>query len=170
MKAHPEFDIFFADGINAFNSATRVQYPLLQETYCPEACSFIHQFYGGPPSDIWHILSPLNTSSIKSSEGFQQGNPASTLLYCTAIYDFIQDLQRILISSGPALPFFFVDDDTIVGPHALILRAIQHINDHGPRAVYRLNTAKGKILLGRCSSVHESHIYHTGLDAVSPSS
>lgn len=160
MKAHPEFDIFFADGINAFNSASRVQSRLFQETHCPEACSFIHQFYGGPPSDIWHTLNPLNISSIKSSEGFQQGDPASTLLYCTAIHDFIKDLQRILTSTGPALPLFFVDDGTIIGPHALILRAIQYINDHGPRVGYRLNTAKGKILLGRCSSVHESNTHY----------
>ena len=86
--------------------------------------------------------------SIKSSEGFQQGDPASTLLYCTAIHNFIKDLPRILTSRGP--------DGTIIGPHALILRAIQHINDHEPRVGYHLNTAKGKILLGRCSSVNES--------------
>ena len=36
MKAHLEFEIFFADGINAFNSASRVQSRLFQETYCPE--------------------------------------------------------------------------------------------------------------------------------------
>ena len=117
MTAHPEFDIFFADGINAFNCASRVQSRLFQETHCPEACAFIHQFYGGPPSDIWHTLNPLNISSFKSSEGFQQGDPASTLLYCTAIQDFIKELQRILTSSGPALPLLFVDDGTIIGTH-----------------------------------------------------
>jgi len=30
------------------------------------------------------------------------------------------------------------------------------INDHGPRVGYRLNTAKGKILLGRCNTLAES--------------
>ena len=40
-----KFDIFFVDGINAFNNASRVQSRLFQETYCPEACSFIHQFH-----------------------------------------------------------------------------------------------------------------------------
>ena len=105
-------------------------------------------------------MSPLNINSIESSEGFQQGDPASTLLYCTAIQEFIKDLQHILTSSGSALPLFFVDDGTIIGSHALILRAIQHINDHGPRVSYRLNTAKGKILLGRCSSAHETNAHY----------
>ena len=30
MKAQPEFDIFFVDGINAFNSTSRVQSRLFQ--------------------------------------------------------------------------------------------------------------------------------------------
>ena len=64
MKAYHEFDTFFADGINAFNSAGRVQSRLFHETYRPEACSFIYQFYGGPPSDIWHTLNPRNISSM----------------------------------------------------------------------------------------------------------
>jgi hypothetical protein len=81
----------------------------------------------------------LNISSIKSSEDFQQGDSASTLLYCTAIYNFIKDLQRIFTFSVPALPLFFVVTGTIIGPHALILRAIQHINDHGSRIGYCLS-------------------------------
>jgi hypothetical protein len=33
-------------------------------------------------------------------------------ILCAAIHDFIKDLQRILTSSGPALPLIFVDDGT----------------------------------------------------------
>jgi hypothetical protein len=62
----------------------------------PTALKLVLSFYGGPSSDIWHTFSPLNISSIKSLEGFQQGDPASTRLYCTAIHVFIKDLQRIL--------------------------------------------------------------------------
>ncbi len=77
--------------------------------------------------------------SIPSAEGFQQGDPASTLLYCTAIHDLLQDLQHFLLNHGSAIPLFFVDDGTLIGPHALILSAIGFINAHGIRAGYRLN-------------------------------
>ena len=84
----------------------------------------------------------LSLSSI--NEGFQQGDPASTALYCIGIQPFIKQLQRFLISQCPALPLFFVDDDTIIGPHELVLSAIHFINQHGPRVGY--------LLLGRCDS------------------
>jgi hypothetical protein len=94
--------------------------------------------------------------SIPSAEGFQQGDPASTLLYCTAIHDLLQDLQHFLLNHGSAIPLFFVDDGTLIGPHALILSAIGFINAHGIRAGYRLNPFKSKLLLGRCDSLQES--------------
>ena len=51
---------------------------------------------------------------------------------------------------------FFVDDGTLIGPHALILSAIGFINAHGIRVGYRLNPFKSKLLLGRYDSLHES--------------
>ena len=54
------------------------------------------------------------------------------------------------------MPLFFVDDGTLIGPHALILSAIGFINAHGIRVGYRLNPFKSKLLLGRCDSLQES--------------
>jgi hypothetical protein len=71
------------------------------------------------------------------------------LLLSFIVLLFTTSLKTFSATSGPALPLFFVDDGTILGPHSLILRAIKHINDHGPRVGYRQNTAKGKILFGR---------------------
>jgi hypothetical protein len=153
--AHPDYDVLFADGINAFNSASRTQALLHLKDKFPEAYSFFYQFYG-TTSDLWHSLDPSHITSIKSAEGFQQGDPASTLLYCTAIHDFLQDLQRYLLHQGSAIPLFFVDDGTIIGPHALILAAIGFINTNGIRVGYRLNPNKSQILLGSCTSLEES--------------
>ena len=101
-------------------------------------------------------MDPTLITSIPSAEGFQQGDPASTLLYCTAIHDFLQDLQHFLLAQGSAIPLFFVDDGTLIGPHALILSSIGFINTHGIRVGYRLNPIKSKLLLGRCSNLEES--------------
>ena len=155
MDAHPDYDVLFADGINAFNSASRTQTLLHLKDKFPEAYSFFHQFYGSA-SDLWHSLDPTHITSIPSAEGFQQGDPASTLLYCTAIHDFLQDLQHFLLDQGSAIPLFFVDDGTLIGPHALILSAIGFINTHGIRVGYRLNPIKSKLLLGQCNSFEES--------------
>ena len=137
MDAHPDYDVLFTDGI-AFNSASRTQTLLHLKVKFPEAYSFFHQF-NGSESDLWHSLDPTHITSIPSAGGFQQGDPASTLLYCTAIHDFLQDLQHFLLAEGSAIPLFFVDDCTLIGSHALILSAIGFINTHGIRVGNRLN-------------------------------
>jgi len=77
----------------------------------------------------------LTVRSIPSDEGFQQGDPASTLLYCTAIHDFLHQLQTLLLNSADrkAIPLFFVDDGTLIGPHPYILAAVRFIQTSGPR-------------------------------------
>ena len=124
-----------------------------------EAFSFFFQFYADT-SQLWHTIDPSHISSIDSDEGFQQGDPASTALYCIGIQPFLKQLQQFLLTQGPALPLFFVDDGTIIGPHALVLSAIHFINQHGPRVGYRLNTAKGRLLLGSCDSVQTAQRHH----------
>ena len=85
-----------------------------------------------------------------------QGDPASTALYCIDIQPFIKQLQQFLLDQGPALPLFFVDDGTIIGPHELILSAIHFVNQHGPRDSYRFNM----VLLGRCDSDQTAQRHH----------
>ena len=150
-QAHPDYDVYFADGINAFNSASRIEALLQLQQHYPEAYSYAHQFYGSS-SSLWHDFNPPTVDFIPSSEGFQQGDPASTLLYCLAIHNFLHGLQTYLLSLGPCLPLFFVDDGTIIGPHEIVVAAISYINEHGPRVGYRLNTSKGRLLLGQCAS------------------
>ena len=112
MDAYPDYDVLFADGINASNSASHTQTLLHLKDKFPEAYSFPHQFYGSA-SDLWHSLDPTPITSIPSAEGIQQGDSASTLLYCTAIHDFLQDLQHFLLNNGSAVPLVFVDDRSI---------------------------------------------------------
>ena len=64
--------------------------------------------------------------------------------------------MHFLLDQGSAIPLFFVDDGTLIGPHALILSAIGFINTHGIRVGYRLNPIKSKLLLGQCNSFEES--------------
>jgi len=93
------------------------------------------QFYADT-SQLCPTIDSSHISSIDSDEGFQQGDPVSTALYYIGIQPFIKQLQQFLLAQGPALPLFFVDDGTIIGPHALFLSAIHFINQHGPRVGY----------------------------------
>jgi len=112
------------------------------------------QLYG-TTSQLWHNLDSGRLSSITSDEGFQQSDPASTLLYCTVIHDFFHQLQTFLLNltHGKASQLFFVDEGTLIGPHLYILATVRFIQTHGLRVGYRLNTSKGKLLLVSCLSM-----------------
>ena len=75
--------------------------------------------------------------------------PSITALLSTI---FLHGLQSYLLSLGLCLPLFFVDDGTIIVPHEIVVAAISYINEHGTRVGYRLNTSKGRLLLGQCAS------------------
>ena len=49
-----------------------------------DAFSFFFTFYADT-SQLWHTIDPFHISSSDSDEGFQQGDPASTALYCIGI-------------------------------------------------------------------------------------
>jgi hypothetical protein len=103
MHSHPDYDVYFADGINAFNSVSRTATLLQVKELYGEAFSFFFQFYADT-LHLWHTIDPSHISSIDSDEGFQKGDPASTTLYCIDIQPFIKQLQQFLLAQGPALP------------------------------------------------------------------
>ncbi len=83
-----------------------------------EAFSFFFQFYADT-SQLWHTIDPSHISSIDSDEGFQQGDPTTTALYCIGIQPFIKQVQQFLLAQAPALPLFFVDDGISLAPMLL---------------------------------------------------
>jgi len=88
MHSHPDYYVYFADGINAFNSVSRTATLLQVKELYGEAFSFFFQFYADT-SQLWHTIDPSHISSIDSDDGFQQGDPTTTALYCIGIQPFI---------------------------------------------------------------------------------
>ena len=70
MQSHPDYDVYFADGINAFNSVSCTATLLQVKELYGEAFSFFFQFYADT-SQLWHTIDPSHISSIDSDEGFQ---------------------------------------------------------------------------------------------------
>ena len=94
MDAHPNYDILLADGINAFNSASRTQTLLHLKDKFPEAYSFpiiflaLHPIFGIP----WIQLLLLQSHQQKASNRVTQH-----LLYSIAL-QFMISLRIFIIS------------------------------------------------------------------------
>jgi len=70
MHSHPDYDVYFADGINAFNSVSSTATLLQVKEVYAEVFSFFFQFYADT-SQLWRTIDPSHISSIDSDEDFQ---------------------------------------------------------------------------------------------------
>jgi len=69
MHSHHDYDIYVANGINAFNSVSRTATLLQVKQLYGEAFYFFFQFYADT-SQLWHTIDSSHISSIDSDEGF----------------------------------------------------------------------------------------------------
>jgi hypothetical protein len=56
------------------------------------------------------------------------------------IQSFINQLQQFFLAQGPALSLSFVGDGTIIGPHALVFRGFQLIQE-----VFEYSSSVGRV-------------------------
>jgi hypothetical protein len=90
----------------------------------------LHPIFGVP----WIQLILLQSHQQKASNRVIQH---LLIAYSIALQFMIsyRIFNSFLLNNGSAIPLFFVDDGTLIGPHALILSAIGFINAHGIRVV-----------------------------------
>ena len=167
LKEHdPTLDIFAMDGINAFNSISRLTFldqlkNWVGQNKLSNLFPFVKQFYG-QNSNLWHLYKNDRIDNIQSQEGLQQGDTAGTLLFCCSLHRFSQDLKNILSDHNidkKSLVLFFIDDGTLIGPHEKILEAIKFIKENGPSIGYNMSLTKGKYLLGQCSDLETATLH-----------
>ena len=87
---------------NAFNNICRDKMFLAVEEFIPELFPFVHSAYCEPSSLMW------GNDAVQSSEGVQQGDPLSPLLFCLSIH-------KMCVKLKSELAVFYLDDGTLGG-------------------------------------------------------
>jgi hypothetical protein len=155
-ELNPEYDQFFADGSNAFNSVSRLLGIEEAHTFFPQFTPFLMKIYNEESFGCYFGLKQ-GVQKIKSREGFHQGCSLASWLYCMASQPFLRKLATILqVNSAKGAVKAFIDDLNIASDTHKTLEALRCIETDGKTIGYKLNRKKGAFLLGKCSSELEA--------------
>ena len=132
---HPEltnYSLLKMDIKNAFNSIHRKA--VLDEVYkrCPEIYKLVWQSYSAQTPLF------IGDTVIWSRTGVQQGDPLGPLCFSLAIDPIIQPLKS-------PINLWYLDDCTLAGPQATILRDLEQLVPKLQKVGLQLNTKKCEI-------------------------
>ena len=153
-EINPESDLFFVDGCNAFNSVSRLAGLEESHKWFPQMTPFLMQIYYEDSYGCYFGLKE-GVQKIKSQEGFHQGCPLASWLYCMAYHPFIKGLADILsvneVQTESALKVF-IDDTNLAAKFPIMRESIRHMITEGSKIGFKFNSKKGAYLLAACPS------------------
>lgn len=147
-------DIFAMDGDNSFNRASRWKALSEIREKCPSVFPFIRSMYADPSHGFYFGM-PDCIRSIKSEEGFHQGDVLATWSYVMTIQPMLEEISRRVQIDFPDRFYmmkFFVDDGNIAAPTDMMVAIVQIIQEIGPLYGFHIKRNKGRYLLGRTGS------------------
>jgi len=148
-QVHPDYDMFFPDGTNAFNCSSRDHALNEIKNRIPILLPFLLLLYG-QTSNSWYFGMESGIKNIKSQEGSQQGCNMGNFICAMAFLSFINRIAQIFSDSGVNL--FYIDDGSMCASFSKMLSAIDFMIDTGPQYGYIVNIPKSKYLIGKCGS------------------
>lgn len=133
--AAPDDILVKLDFSNAFNSIRRDAMLAAVVSNIPELYCFCHLSYST------HSFLKFGTYTIMSEEGAQQGDPLGPLLFCITIHDLLSSLSS-------DLSLAYLDDFSLGGSQASVVKDVDLIADEGAKLGLHLNVKKCE-LIGR---------------------
>lgn len=130
---------------NAFNTIRRDELLWAASGSLREYFPFIQQLYRHPTTLL------CGESVIKSESGVQQGDPLGPLLFCLVI----DKLTRLMTSE---LNLWYLDDGTLGGSPATVLKDLQTVIDGAAEAGLELNLGKCELFISGGDLEEQQHI------------
>ncbi len=125
------------DAKNSFNNVERQLMLHAVQTQAPSLARWTHYIYG--TSDPVLVA---KGGTIPSSQGTQQGDPTSMLLFSLTIHPLVQKVAR---ECDLMLNAWYADDAHLIGRITEISRALRITRNHGPQVNYIMQPHKSEI-------------------------
>jgi hypothetical protein len=145
LAAHPDWGVLQLDLSNAFNTISRRLVLDTVRFYFPGALPLVQWAYGSATPLLYHHYSSGELFQLPSVEGVRQGCALGSLLFAAA--------QQIVLAQLPSFnlfrPHLFAlhDDNLLVGPPDLLLRAYEEYMTTFSRFNLRVNPDKCHLYL-----------------------
>lgn len=128
--------MLLVDFRNAFNLVDRATMISKVRCQCPTISRWVEFCYASPARLYY------DTSTLSSTQGFQQGDPLGPLLFALALHPL---LRKIVAQCSLNLQAWYLDDGTIIGDTLKVSKALQIIQCEGPTLGLHLNLQKNEI-------------------------
>ncbi len=131
--------ILMLDFSNAFNTVDRQAMFAEFRNHFPSLSAWVESCYSGQP------LLHLDTDTIFSCRGVQQGDPLGPLGFALALHPIVERIK----SEVPSLTLnsWYLDDGTLAGTPEALLSALKIVEEDGPSIGLHLNRNKSLLFI-----------------------
>ena len=122
---------------NAFNNVSRPVFIFLKREHFPEISPWVEWCYGN------HSCLTFGDDFIPSAEGVQQGDPLGPLLFSLALAEVTKEIAS---RSHLRTQLWYLDDGILVGEPSEVRKALDILDEIGPKCGLFLNLTKCEII------------------------